>query len=84
MVSGVQRLTTSLPCMLISQGNPGFTFQQLAHCLLTPYWAERLGKTRLEARQISARGGALTCELQGARVRIEGRVALYLDGEITL
>ena len=55
-----------------------------AHCLLTPYWAERLGKERLEARQISARGGALTCELQGARVRIEGRVALYLDGEITL
>ena len=55
-----------------------------AHCLLTPYWAERLGKTRLEARQISARGGVLTCELQGARVRIEGRVALYLDGEITL
>lgn len=55
-----------------------------AHCLLTPYWAERLGKSRLEARQISARGGALTCELQGGRVRIEGRVALYLDGEITL
>ncbi len=55
-----------------------------AHCLLTPYWAERLGKDRLEARQISARGGALACELQGGRVRIEGRVALYLDGEITL
>ena len=55
-----------------------------AHCLLTPYWAKRLGKDRLEARQISARGGALACELQGGRVRIEGRVALYLDGEITL
>jgi len=30
-----------------------------AHCILTPYCAERLGKERLEARQISARGGEL-------------------------
>ena len=45
-----------------------------AHCMLTPYWARRLGKTRLSARQLSARGGELTCELAGERVLISGRV----------
>jgi PhzF family phenazine biosynthesis protein len=55
-----------------------------AHCLLTPYWAERLSKDRLEARQISMRGGALMCEMRGERVRLEGHAVLYLDGQITL
>ncbi|MFK9339956.1 PhzF family phenazine biosynthesis protein, partial [Escherichia coli] len=41
-----------------------------AHCMLTPYWADRLGKTELSARQISRRGGALRCTLAGDRVRI--------------
>lgn len=53
-----------------------------AHCTLTPFWAERLGKSRLQARQLSARGGELTCELAGNRVLLEGRAALYLRGEI--
>ena len=53
-----------------------------AHSLLTPFWAERLGKTRLDAYQASARGGRLSCELKGDRVRIAGRAALYLRGEI--
>ncbi len=47
-----------------------------AHCTLTPYWAERLGKQTLEARQISARGGALKCSLHGDRVSIAGSVSL--------
>jgi predicted PhzF superfamily epimerase YddE/YHI9 len=55
-----------------------------AHCTLIPYWAERLGKTRLEARQLSHRGGALSCELRGDRVTIAGRAALYLTGTISL
>lgn len=55
-----------------------------AHCTLIPYWAARLGRTRLEARQLSARGGEIACELRGERVRIGGRVAPYLRGEITL
>ena len=55
-----------------------------AHCTLIPYWAERLGKTRLEARQLSRRGGALSCEMCGDRVRIGGRAVLYLEGAITL
>ncbi|MDQ3800070.1 MAG: PhzF family phenazine biosynthesis protein [Acidobacteriota bacterium] len=52
------------------------------HCSLIPYWAERLGKEKLYARQLSKRGGELFCELNGARVRIGGDAALYLKGEI--
>lgn len=55
-----------------------------AHCVLTPYWAKRLGKTQLEARQISRRGGALTCTLAGERVILAGRCVLYLEGAITV
>lgn len=53
-----------------------------AHCNLIPFWAERLGKTEMFARQISARGGELFCELKGDRVKIGGNAALYLKGEI--
>jgi len=53
-----------------------------AHCTLVPYWAERLGKTRLHARQVSARGGELFCELRGERVGIAGHAVLYLRGEV--
>jgi PhzF family phenazine biosynthesis protein len=52
------------------------------HCSLIPYWAEKLGKQKLYARQLSARGGELFCELNGDRVRIGGNAALYLKGEI--
>ncbi len=55
-----------------------------AHCTLTPYWAARLGKTKLEARQLSKRGGALTCTLKGDRVSLAGRAVLYLEGTITV
>lgn len=53
-----------------------------AHCTLIPYWAEKLGKTELYARQISARGGELFCELAGDRVKIGGTAVLYMKGEI--
>ena len=53
-----------------------------AHCTLIPYWAEKLGKTELYARQLSARGGELFCELLGDRVKIGGNAVLYLRGEI--
>ena len=55
-----------------------------AHCTLIPYWAQRLGKNKLFARQISRRGGELFCELSGDRVRIGGKAVLYLRGEIVL
>jgi PhzF family phenazine biosynthesis protein len=53
-----------------------------SHCTLVPYWAKRLGKARLTAHQVSARGGELFCEDLGARVSIAGRAALYLEGSI--
>lgn len=53
-----------------------------AHCTLIPYWAERLGKATLAARQLSARGGELRCEFRGERVIIGGAAVEYLRGEI--
>jgi PhzF family phenazine biosynthesis protein len=53
-----------------------------SHCTLIPYWAKRLGKSRLTAHQASARGGELFCGDLGARVSIAGRAALYLEGSI--
>ncbi len=55
-----------------------------AHCTLTPYWAKRLGRARLRARQVSARGGELVCEERGDRVGVAGRAARYLEGTITI
>jgi PhzF family phenazine biosynthesis protein len=53
-----------------------------AHCTLVPYWARRLGKAALSARQISARGGELFCEDRGSRVSLAGEATLYLEGRI--
>jgi PhzF family phenazine biosynthesis protein len=53
-----------------------------AHCELVPYWADRLNKTKLSAKQLSKRGGILNCELSKDRVLISGQAKLYLDGRI--
>lgn len=53
-----------------------------AHAQIVPYWSGRLGKTVLTARQLSRRGGAMTCELAGDRLRVTARACLYLTGEI--
>jgi predicted PhzF superfamily epimerase YddE/YHI9 len=53
-----------------------------SHCTLAPYWAARLGKNQLTAKQVSPRGGDLLCELCGERVVIAGHVVEYLRGEI--
>lgn len=55
-----------------------------SHCTLIPYWAKRLGKELMHARQVSARGGELWCEMRGERVRISGHAVLYLTGEIEI
>jgi PhzF family phenazine biosynthesis protein len=54
------------------------------HSVLVPYWAERLKKNRLEARQVSVRGGVLRCELKGDRVDIAGQAAFYMEGSVFL
>lgn len=55
-----------------------------AHTSLIPFWAEKLQKTQLKARQLSARGGELWCTLAGDRVLIAGHAVTYLRGEIEL
>jgi PhzF family phenazine biosynthesis protein len=55
-----------------------------AHCRLTPFWARRLDKARLTARQVSRRGGELLVEDRGERVSIAGRCAPYMEGRIRL
>ena len=55
-----------------------------AHCVLTPYWAKRLGKDSLHALQVSKRGGELHCHHRGERIGIAGQSALYLEGTISI
>lgn len=55
-----------------------------AHTMLTPYWADRLGKRSLTARQVSSRGGKLFCQMAGNRVLIAGHAVTYLSGQITV
>lgn len=55
-----------------------------AHCLLTPFWAERVGRTRLTAFQASVRGGRLLCELQGDRVMLTGSCRTVIEGNFLL
>ena len=55
------------------------------HCLIVPYWAEKLHKNKLTAFQASARTGVLYCELacdDSCRVKISGKAALYSISEI--
>jgi PhzF family phenazine biosynthesis protein len=55
-----------------------------AHSTLTPYWAERLTKDRLRARQISDRGGDLWCMQRDDRVHIAGKAVLYVKGFLNI
>lgn len=55
-----------------------------AHCMIAPYWAERLGKAEIHARQVSARGGDLYCTIDGDRIRIAGQAVPFMAGEIVL
>lgn len=55
-----------------------------AHCALTPFWAKRLGKHTMRARQVSPRGGDLLCTNDGDRTVLSGPCALYMTGEIVV
>ena len=54
------------------------------HTTLTPFWADRLEKKNMKARQLSERIGELICELKGDRVLISGNAVLYMQGAIHL
>jgi predicted PhzF superfamily epimerase YddE/YHI9 len=54
-----------------------------AHCSLTPYWSEKLGKTEMVGYQASARGGVVRGRLAGDRVYLGGRAVTVLRGELS-
>lgn len=53
-----------------------------AHCTLAPYWANRLGKNILTAKQVSRRGGNITCEVKADRVFLSGCAVTFMEAEI--
>jgi PhzF family phenazine biosynthesis protein len=55
-----------------------------AHCIIAPYWAKRLGKSSMKARQVSPRGGDVDCTDAGDRTVLSGPCALYMTGEISV
>ena len=55
-----------------------------SHCALIPYWAAKLGKTKMLARQLSERGAEFFCEFARDRVLIGGHAVTYLIGEISI
>ena len=55
-----------------------------AYTQLAPYWVSKIGSKRFSAKQMSSRGGELTCELVGDRVLISGRAVKYLEGTIKI
>lgn len=67
-----------------SYGVPEDPVTGSVHCALTPYWSKRLGKTQLNARQLSDRGGHLQCELVDQRVFLKGRAILTMQGTLTI
>jgi PhzF family phenazine biosynthesis protein len=67
-----------------SYGIPEDPVTGSTHCSLAPYWARRLGKASLFARQISERGGKIRCEVQTQRVILKGSAVLTLRGELLI
>ena len=55
-----------------------------AYTQLAPYWATKLGKDIFKAKQLSARGGELICELYKDRVLISGKAVKYMEGKISI
>jgi predicted PhzF superfamily epimerase YddE/YHI9 len=67
-----------------SYGVPEDPVTGSAHCILTPYWAGRLGKPALVARQLSERGGELRCEMAGDRVLLRANAVLTMQATLIL
>ena len=53
-----------------------------AHCSLIPFWSLRLSKNKLNAIQISDRGGKLHCQNKKNRVIISGKAKTYSIGNL--
>lgn len=55
-----------------------------AHCELAPYWANKLGKNILTAKQVSRRGGTIACEMKADRVILSGCAVTFMEAEIAV
>jgi len=55
-----------------------------AHSQLIPFWSEKLGKNKMQAKQLSKRGGNIYCEQKGGRVVIGGECVFYMKGTINI
>lgn len=71
-------------CFAPREGIPEDPVTGSTHCVLIPYWAERLGKQTLFARQLSKRGGEVFCEKRGDRVKIAGKAVKVIEGSLFL
>jgi PhzF family phenazine biosynthesis protein len=67
-----------------AKGIPEDPVTGAAHCMLAPYWSDRLGQREFHAHQASPRGGDVTVRLTGDRVELEGSCVFYLEGQITI
>ena len=67
-----------------AKGIPEDPVTGAAHCMLAPYWANRLGKTEFRAFQASRRGGEIICRMMGDRIELEGTCVFYLEGEVEI
>jgi len=53
-----------------------------AHCELAPYWARKFGRNTLCAKQVSKRGGNITCEVKAERVLLSGHAVIFMEADI--
>jgi PhzF family phenazine biosynthesis protein len=53
-----------------------------AHCALTPFWSERLGRSELVGFQASKRGGTVRCRLESDRVVLGGHAVTVTRGDL--
>jgi predicted PhzF superfamily epimerase YddE/YHI9 len=67
-----------------ARGIPEDPVTGAAHCMLAPYWAQRLNKTGFHAYQASRRGGEVICRLVSDRIELEGSCVFYLEGEVEI
>ncbi len=67
-----------------AKGIPEDPVTGAAHCMLAPYWAQRLGKTMFRDYQPSRRGGEIICRLVRDRIELEGTCVFYLEGEVEI
>ncbi|MEX2673183.1 MAG: PhzF family phenazine biosynthesis protein [Phycisphaeraceae bacterium] len=55
-----------------------------AHCMLGPWWADRLGRAGLVGHQLSQRGGTVRVNVKGDRVELAGRAVTVFEGELAV